>query len=622
MKRILGGGGISVLGTLATVLTLYDVYQDFVLQGSPLLLTVLESALPLLLNLALIAAGLVIVTDESLRVGFITHTTKWTLLGALSLLTIVGWVYYFQVIQDDIEPLVLFTHVVSMGAVAGFAVGVYDGQRRERAEQLTAEHDKILALFENSTDCIAEVGFVEGRPIVREVNPSFVDVFGFDRSEIIDRSLDETIIPEPETERAAALTERAGRSEQFEVQDVVRQTADGEYRVVRLQVVPLSSMSSNADAYAVYTDVTSEHRYEQRITALHESTRELVTIGSIEGVASATVAAVEEILDLSFISVHLYDDDAGKLRPAAYSSDIAGLIGEPPSFAPGEAIAWDVFETGTARYVEDVHADPEAYNGSSPVRSELILPLQGYGVLLIGAQTPSAFDETDFSLAKILAANVETAMERAEREARLEQQNDQLETFTSVVSHDLKNPLGVATGYLGLAREGDEEAFDRVENALERMDGLIENLLTLARQGESIDEVRPVALRTVAERAWNNTTTANATLQIQTDAVLEADADRLQQLFENLFTNAVEHGGDDVTVRVSSTDSGFVVEDDGPGIPESEREAVLAHGYTTHQDGTGFGLAIVNEVANGHGWSVRVDASESGGAGFVFETST
>ncbi|WP_049987239.1 PAS domain-containing sensor histidine kinase [Halobellus rufus] len=618
-RRILAGGGVSVLGTVVTVVTLFDVYEDLAVQGVPVTLTLFENALPLVLNLSLVAAGLLVVADESLRAEFVTRTTKWTILGGFSLLSMIGWVYYFQARQGQIKPAILFSHVVSMGAVAGLAVGVYDGQRREREAQLAGERDKILALFENSSDCIAEVEFVEGRPIVREVNPAFLEVFGFERSEIVGSSLDETIIPDSERDGASDLTDRANRGEQFEIEEVIRRTADGDLRVAKLQVVPFSASESTGDIYAVYTDITAEHRYEQRITALHESTRNLVTIGSVEGIAEATVTAVEEVLDLHYTSVHLYDSGTDRLSPAAYTDDVEELLGTPPAFGPGEAIAWDVFRAETARYVEDVRADPDAYNDDSPLGSELVVPLQGFGVLLIGAEEPNAFDETDFSLAKILAANVEVAMERAEREAELERQNEQLETFTSIVSHDLRNPLSVASGYLELAREGDEAAFDRVETALERMDELIANLLTLARQGEAIDEVVPVTVGSIAERAWNNTETADATLAVEADGELEADPARLQQLLENLFTNAVEHAGDDVTVRVSATDAGFVVEDDGPGISESERDDVLAQGYTTREGGTGFGLAIVDKIASGHGWSIRIEEGDDGGAKFVFE---
>ncbi|OYR54849.1 hypothetical protein DJ71_27145 [Halorubrum sp. E3] len=78
----------------------------------------------------------------------------------------------------------------------------------------------------------------------------------------------------------------------------------------------------------------------------------------------------------------------------------------------------------------------------------------------------------------------------------------------------------------------------------------------------------------------------------------------------------MEHGGEDVTVTVERLEDGFYVEDDGPGIPESERGDVFDSGYTTTADGTGFGLAIVADIADAHGWTLRVAEAESGGARF------
>jgi signal transduction histidine kinase len=83
--------------------------------------------------------------------------------------------------------------------------------------------------------------------------------------------------------------------------------------------------------------------------------------------------------------------------------------------------------------------------------------------------------------------------------------------------------------------------------------------------------------------------------------------------------DAVEHGDDagSVTVRVHDTPDGIAVADDGPGIPPEEREGVFGPGYTTAHAGTGFGLAIVREIANAHGWSASVEESDDGGARFV-----
>jgi PAS domain S-box-containing protein len=199
----------------------------------------------------------------------------------------------------------------------------------------------------------------------------------------------------------------------------------------------------------------------------------------------------------------------------------------------------------------------------------------------------------------------------------LEQEKQRLEEFTSVVSHDLRNPLNVAQGRVELAREECEtDHLDAAGVALDRMAELIEDLLSLARSGDRIDGTVPVDLRSAVEDGWGNVEVADATIAIETERTIRADRSRLGQLFENLFRNAIEHGGAGVSVTVGDTDDGFYVADDGPGIPAERRDAVFDAGYSTTDDGTGFGLSIVKQVANAHGWTVRATAGSAGGARF------
>jgi signal transduction histidine kinase len=81
-------------------------------------------------------------------------------------------------------------------------------------------------------------------------------------------------------------------------------------------------------------------------------------------------------------------------------------------------------------------------------------------------------------------------------------------------------------------------------------------------------------------------------------------------------------GEPSVTVTVGTTETGFYVEDDGPGIPDDEKVRVFDQGFTTDTDGTGFGLYIVQALAEAHGWSVSVaDAERETGARFEIDTS-
>lgn len=217
---------------------------------------------------------------------------------------------------------------------------------------------------------------------------------------------------------------------------------------------------------------------------------------------------------------------------------------------------------------------------------------------------------------RILAV-VRDITDRKLRERELKRKNERLEEFTSVVSHDLRNPLSVAQGRLELASEEcDSEHLSAIGRAHDRMETLIEDLLELARDGKTTAELEDVNLADVIANSWQNVETADATLHIDTTQTIRADHSRLQQLLENLIRNAVEHGGDDVTVRAGDLASGFFIEDDGPGIPEQKRERVFEAGYTTADKNSGFGLEIVSEVVDSHGWEIHVTEGSEGGARF------
>jgi len=215
--------------------------------------------------------------------------------------------------------------------------------------------------------------------------------------------------------------------------------------------------------------------------------------------------------------------------------------------------------------------------------------------------------------------NTRDISERKARERRLERTNERLEEFAYVVSHDLRNPLQVAQGRMEVLREKyDDEQLEVIEQAHQRMNRLIDNLLTLARDGDQISETEAVDLGDLSETCWQNIETTDATMRVEIDRTITADRSRLEQLVENLMRNAIEHGGEDVTVTVGPLDDGFYVADDGPGIPVDKRHEVFEIGHSTIDSGTGFGLAIVEQVAQAHGWTIEVTDGTDGGARFEF----
>ena len=207
------------------------------------------------------------------------------------------------------------------------------------------------------------------------------------------------------------------------------------------------------------------------------------------------------------------------------------------------------------------------------------------------------------------------------RREELARKNERLEEFISVASHDLRTPLTTAQTAAELARDtGEAEFFEKLDDAHDRFERMLDELLTLAREGDSVAVTEATDLGAVARTAFESVGADSAELAVTASPAIEADSGRLRRLLENLLRNAAVHSDGAVTVTVGPLDdqAGFYVADDGPGIPREVRESAFEPGYTTAEGGSGFGLAIVSRIAAAHGWDVTLTDSAEGGARFEF----
>jgi PAS domain S-box-containing protein len=461
-----------------------------------------------------------------------------------------------------------------------------DITQREKRKSELEEYETII---ESLTDAVYVLN-EEGR--FTYINDEFVELVGYDRERILG-SKPALLKTEQTVERAEVQLGRLLSSDGPETVtfEVTVDPCEGEPIVCEdhMGVLPYEGDQFNGSV-GTLRDVSDQR---EREAELRETTKQLQAVMDSVGSAMWIRNADKEYVYMNQQHRDLFD--------IADATDIAGK--QSSDVLPAEVAA------------QFQRNDQRVYETNEPVTIEETVETDEGPREFLTRIVP-LFEEGSLYATCGIATDV---TEQKEHEAELQTQNKRLEEFVSIVSHDLRNPLQVADGRLELIRtECESEYIDDVAQALDRMDALIEDLLTLARGGDMVGELEPIGLAAIAESSWETAETGSATFETHATGTLRTDRSRLQELLENLYHNAVEHGGDSVTVSVGAIDDGFYVADTGPGISESEREEIFEAGYSTNDGGTGFGLRIVEQIADAHGWEITVTASEQGGTRFAF----
>jgi PAS domain S-box-containing protein len=368
-------------------------------------------------------------------------------------------------------------------------------------------------------------------------------------------------------------------------------------------------------------------QFEDRLRGLHRVSRELLAAETADEVARISIEAGRDIFDMPMGTCWEYNAERDVLRLLAASEDALGTTGETPTFERGDELVWESFDSGEIRMYADLNEKAKTYNPQMDLRSEIHIPCGEKGVSIFSSTESRAFDDIDIESLRLLQTLVHEAMIAVEREESLvarsetlQRQKEQLDEFAKVVSHDLRSPLSIAKGRAKLlAEESESEHLRPIVESLTRMEEIISDTLTLARQGQVVADQAPVELVDLVGACWKSVSTEEATIEINDEPTIQGDQSRLRHVFENLFRNAIEHGGPDVTVSVGQLgEYGIYVEDTGPGIPQDDRDAVFEPGHTSTNEGTGFGLTIIKRIAEAHGWTVELAQGTDGGARFEF----
>lgn len=258
------------------------------------------------------------------------------------------------------------------------------------------------------------------------VNPAYEEVWGRSRESLYEDPLDflDAVHPD-DRERVRDALDSQASGDYDEEYRITR--PDGSRRWIHDRAVPIRDATGEVyRIVGIAEDVTQQKKRERALTAINEVTRDLLTVQSLDQTADLVVRTVSDSLNLPLVSVYRFDDDAGVLRPVAWSSDVDDVLGDLPTFTGAGSLAWNAFVHGDTRAYADVRTHDKVYDSATPIRSELIVPIGDYGVILAGDQSIDAFDDTDVEFAELLAANATVALDRVAHERELERQNVRL----------------------------------------------------------------------------------------------------------------------------------------------------------------------------------------------------
>ncbi|TKX73828.1 PAS domain S-box protein [Halorubrum sp. GN11_10-6_MGM] len=480
------------------------------------------------------------------------------------------------------------------------AVGIHIDVTEEKERERELERYRRLVDELPESVCIYDA---DGR--FELVNDHLADVYGVDPEELVGRNsrLVEQIRETDDGDRFAALVDgdRESLTGTAEIDLPTQSDVIVDYGLTRLVI------DGEFDGVlGISRDVTEDRRRQRRL--------------------ERTSARLEALFERSpdMIDIH---DEAGEII------DANRALTEALGYDRDEVVGMDVWELDTELEPEVGRNLWDSLEVDETVRLETTFARADGSTFPVEVHVR----RIDVQGEDRFLASSRDISERKAYERRIERENERLDEFASIVSHDLRNPLNVLSGYLRLAREtGTDSYFDRCDRALDEMERLIEDVLALAKQGEAVGSFERVHLGDLAARysddafgsadgedpfggddaAETEGTEPSIDVVIEADCEVCADPGRIGQLLGNLFRNADEHGGERVVV--GDLPDGFYVADDGPGIDADERDQVFENGYTTSDTGTGFGLSIVQRIAEAHGWDVAVTEGDGGGARFEF----
>ncbi len=422
------------------------------------------------------------------------------------------------------------------------------------------------------------------------------------------------------------------------------------------------------------TEITSRKRAEELLRradrafrTLSECNQALVREREEQGLLHRICRTIVEVGGYRMAWVGFAEfDDGRSVRPVAHAGydegylSLAGITWADSE--RGKGPTGSAVRTGSIHIARDLstHPDFTPWRAGALERgfaSSIALPLAAegrpFGALSIYAPESDAFDEKEVQFLDSLAENlsygiasIRTGIERrrAEEElrghtAKVELINQELQEFAFIASHDLQEPLRkiqvfadrLKTAYTDVLGEAGNDYLTRMENAANRMQHLIRDLLKYSRVATKPDTLSDVDLNDIAEEVVQifdaSLSQSGGRVEIARLPVVRADEAQMKQLFQNLIGNALKFQRENVTpfVRIYTSVNGYgrriIFEDNGIGFEEKYLDRIFAPFQRLHSQkeyqGTGMGLALCRKIVERHGGAIAAQSIPGVGSTFI-----
>ena len=516
-------------------------------------------------------------------------------------------------------PMYLSVGEMRVGGRRMFTGIVRDVTDRVRAEErLRASEARHRAIVETAVDAIITIS---SRGIVDSLNSAAERIFGYRAGDVIGRNVS-MLMPEPDRSAHDGY--------------VARYLGGGDPRIIGKgrEVTGRRSDGSTFPMHLAVSEVVvgGERRFTGIVRDISDLKRAERELQAERDYAAAVIASIQDGLVIRDLTGAIVQVNRRFCEMTGFEPD--ELVGTRPPFA-----YWPEDDGRAAAAVGRAGDGGEADVRLRRRDDELIEAIVTVAPVRDAAGEQILEVETIKDVTERRRQQV--ALRESEARLRAQEESQRLkDEFVTLVSHELRTPLTSVMGYLELALEEPEltaetrRMLDVAMRNAGRLQSLVGDVLLLAREdaGRLTIELREVHLEellaSAVEGARPVAEAKGVTLEAELSSAppIAADPDRLEQLMDNLLSNATKFtpAGGRVRVRlgVEGTAARISVADDGPGIPLDEQERLFERFYRARRateesvPGTGLGLAIAKSIVEGHGGRIGVASVEGQGSLF------